>query len=57
MTGGTPRYLRADPAWPGPSGQSIFAQVPSAIAPPKISAPYLAPRLKSRRLSRAVASR
>jgi sulfide:quinone oxidoreductase len=57
MTGGTPRYLRADPAWPGPAGQSISTQVPSAIAPPKISAPYLAPHLKHRRLSPAVASR
>jgi sulfide:quinone oxidoreductase len=57
MTGGTPRYLRADPAWPGPAGQSISTQVRSAIAPPKISAPYLAPHLMKRRLSPAVASR
>jgi sulfide:quinone oxidoreductase len=57
MTGGTPRYLRADPAWPGPAGESISAPVASAIAPPKIAAPYLAPHLTSSRLSRAVASR
>lgn len=57
MTGGTPRYLRADPAWPGAAGESISAHVPSAIAPPKIAAPYLASHLETRRLSRAVASR
>jgi sulfide:quinone oxidoreductase len=57
MTGGTPRYLRADPAWPGAAGESISAPVASVIAPPKISAPYLAPHLTSSRLSRAVASR
>lgn len=53
MTGGTPRYLRADPAWPGPAGESIFTHVPSAIAPPKIAAPYLAPHLKDHRASAA----
>jgi sulfide:quinone oxidoreductase len=57
MTGGTPRYLRADPAWPGPAGQSISTDVRSAIAPPKISAPYLAPHLRNRRLAPAVVSR
>jgi sulfide:quinone oxidoreductase len=51
MTGGTPRYLRADPAWPGPAGESIFTHVPHAIAPPKIAAAYLAPHLKDRRPS------
>jgi sulfide:quinone oxidoreductase len=55
MTGGTPRYLRADPAWPGPAGESIFTQVPRAIAPPKIAAAYLAPHLKDRRPSASAA--
>ena len=53
MTGGTARYLRADPAWPGPAGDSIFAHVPRGIAPPKIAAAYLAPRLSNRRPSAA----
>jgi sulfide:quinone oxidoreductase len=57
MTGGTPRYLRANPAWPGPAGESVFAHVPSAFAPPKIAAPYLAAHLKIRRLSAAGTSR
>jgi sulfide:quinone oxidoreductase len=57
MTGGTPRYLRADPAWPGSAGQSISTDVRSAVAPPKISAPYLAPHLTNRRPSPALASR
>ncbi len=57
MTGGTPRYLRADPAWPGPAGKSVFARVSSAIAPPKIAAPYLAPHLTSRRPLATAASR
>jgi sulfide:quinone oxidoreductase len=48
MTGGSPRYLRAEPAWPGPAGESIFTHVPRAIAPPKIAAVYLAPHLKNR---------
>jgi sulfide:quinone oxidoreductase len=47
MTGGTPRYLRADPAWPGAAGESIFTHVPRAIAPPKIAASYLAPHHKN----------
>jgi sulfide:quinone oxidoreductase len=51
MTGGTPCYLRADPAWPGPAGESLFTHVSSAIAPPKIAAAYLAPHLKNRRPS------
>jgi sulfide:quinone oxidoreductase len=56
MTGGTPRYLRADPAWPGPAGESIFTHVPRGIAPPKIAAAYLAPHLKNRRPSAFVAA-
>jgi sulfide:quinone oxidoreductase len=51
MTGGTPCYLRADPMWPGPAGESIFTHVSSAIAPPKIAAAYLAPHLKNHRPS------
>jgi sulfide:quinone oxidoreductase len=46
MTGGAPRYLRADPAFPGPAGKSAFTRVPGAMAPPKITAPYLAPHLR-----------
>lgn len=46
MTGGSPRYLRADPAWPGPAGQSVFAHVPHELSPPKIAAHYLTPHLK-----------
>jgi sulfide:quinone oxidoreductase len=57
MTGGTPRYLRADPAWPGAAGESMFARVSSAIAPPKIAASYLAPHLKNRQPLAAGASR
>ena len=57
MTGGTPRYLRADPAWPGPAGESIFTHVPRAIAPPKIAAAYLAPHLAGGRPSAAGAAR
>jgi sulfide:quinone oxidoreductase len=57
MTGGTPRYLRANPAWPGPAGESVFAPVSSAFAPPKIAAQYLAAHLKSRRPSAAGTSR
>lgn len=57
MTGGTPRYVRADPAWPGPAGESVFTQVASAIAPPKIAAPYLAPHVENRRRARAGAQR
>jgi sulfide:quinone oxidoreductase len=45
MTGGTPRYLRARPAWPGPEGESVFARVPHELSPPKIAARYLAPHL------------
>jgi sulfide:quinone oxidoreductase len=57
MTGGTPRYLRADPAWPGPAGESIFTHVSQAMAPPKIAASYLAPHLKNRPPSATRASR
>jgi sulfide:quinone oxidoreductase len=45
MTGGTPRYLRARPAWPGPDGESVFSTVPRSSAPPKIHARYLGPHL------------
>lgn len=45
MTGGSPRYLRAEPAWPGPAGQSVFAHVPHELSPPKIAARYLTPHL------------
>jgi sulfide:quinone oxidoreductase len=56
MTGGTARYLRADPASPGAAGESLFTHVPRAIAPPKITASYLAPHLKDRRPSAAGAA-
>ncbi|MGI8711841.1 MAG: FAD-dependent oxidoreductase [Solirubrobacteraceae bacterium] len=45
MTGGSPRYLRAQPAWPDPAGQSVFANVPPELSPPKIAAHYLAAHL------------
>jgi sulfide:quinone oxidoreductase len=57
MTGGTPRHLRADPAWPGPTGESSFTHLPSAIAPPKITARYLTPHLTNRRPALTEASR
>jgi sulfide:quinone oxidoreductase len=57
MTGGTSRYLRADPAWPGAAGESIFTSVAKGTAPPKIAAPYLAPHLRDRRPSATGASR
>jgi sulfide:quinone oxidoreductase len=41
MTGGTARYLRARPAWPGDSGESVFEPVPRGAEPPKIQATYL----------------
>jgi sulfide:quinone oxidoreductase len=41
MTGGTARYLRARPAWPGDSGDSVFEPVPHGSEPPKIRATYL----------------
>jgi sulfide:quinone oxidoreductase len=41
MTGGTARYLRARPAWPGDSGESMFEPVPRGAEPPKIQATYL----------------
>jgi sulfide:quinone oxidoreductase len=57
MTGGTPRYLRAEPAWPGAGGESVITEVPSGIAPPTIAARYLAAHLKNRGPSAAVVSR
>jgi sulfide:quinone oxidoreductase len=41
MTGGTARYLRARPAWPGDTGESVFEPVPRGCEPPKIRAHYL----------------
>jgi sulfide:quinone oxidoreductase len=41
MTGGTARYLRARPAWPGDTGDSVFELVPRGAEPPKIRATYL----------------
>ena len=41
MTGGTARYLRARPAWPGDSGESVFEPVARGAEPPKIRATYL----------------
>lgn len=56
MTGGTPRYLRAQPAWPGPAGESVFTHVPHELSPPKIAAHYLAPHLTRESASTAGAS-
>lgn len=41
MTGGTARYLRARPAWPGDTGESVFEPVSRGSEPPKIQARYL----------------
>jgi sulfide:quinone oxidoreductase len=41
MTGGTARYLRARPAWPGDSGESVFEPIARGAEPPKIRATYL----------------
>jgi sulfide:quinone oxidoreductase len=41
MTGGTARYLRARPAWPGDTGESVFEPVSRGSEPPKIRAHYL----------------
>ncbi len=41
MTGGTARYMRARPAWPGDTGESVFEIVPRGAEPPKIRATYL----------------
>jgi sulfide:quinone oxidoreductase len=46
MTGGTPRYLRARPASPGSTGESVFETVSRGAAPPKIHARYLGPQLE-----------
>ena len=46
MTGGTPRYLRARPASPGPNGESVFETVSRGSEPPKIRARYLGPHLE-----------
>ena len=45
MTGGTPRYLRARPPSPGPTGESVFETVSRGAEPPKIHARYLGPHL------------
>jgi sulfide:quinone oxidoreductase len=41
MTGGTARYMRARPAWPGDAGESVFEPVSRGSEPPKIRARYL----------------
>jgi sulfide:quinone oxidoreductase len=46
MTGGTPRYLRYQPAAPGLAAESLFTEVPRGTSRPKIAARYLAPRLR-----------
>jgi sulfide:quinone oxidoreductase len=45
MTGGTPRYLRASPAYGRGSGESVLSQIARRDAPPKIAARYLGPHL------------
>jgi hypothetical protein len=45
MTGGTARYMRARPAWPGDTGESVFEMVPRGAEPPKIRATYLGSRV------------
>jgi sulfide:quinone oxidoreductase len=49
MTGGTPRYLRARPASPGPQGESVFSEIQRGSFPPKIPARYLEPYLAAKR--------
>jgi sulfide:quinone oxidoreductase len=41
MTGGTARYMRARPAWPGDTGESVFEPIARGAEPPKIRATYL----------------
>jgi sulfide:quinone oxidoreductase len=45
MTGGTPRYLRASPAYGRGSGESVLSEIARRNAPPKIAARYLGPHL------------
>jgi len=45
MTGGTARYLRARPAWPGDTGESVFKPVSRGSEPGKIRARYLGPHV------------
>ncbi len=45
MTGGTARYMRARPAWPGEAGESVFEPVSRGSEPPKIRARYLGPHV------------
>jgi sulfide:quinone oxidoreductase len=45
MTGGTARYLRARPAWPGDTGDSVFEPIAHGAEPPKIRATYLGPHV------------
>jgi sulfide:quinone oxidoreductase len=49
MTGGTARYLRARPAWPGDLGESVFESVARGSEPPKIRARYLGSHVLQRR--------
>ena len=46
MTGGKPRYLRARPASPGPTGESVFETMIRGSELPKIRARYLGPHLE-----------
>jgi sulfide:quinone oxidoreductase len=45
MTGGRARYLRTTPVGPDSDGESVFAELGRGVAPPKIAARYLTPRL------------
>ncbi|HEY3772958.1 MAG TPA: hypothetical protein VGL69_08200 [Solirubrobacteraceae bacterium] len=56
MTGGTPRYLRARPAWSTADGESIWTELDSGMAPPKVAAHYLVPQLERIRTQTASAA-
>ncbi len=56
MTGGTPRYLRARPAWSTAEAESIWTELDPGMAPPKVSAHYLMPQLEQIRAHTANAA-
>jgi sulfide:quinone oxidoreductase len=57
FTGGTPRYLRARPAWSAVDGESIWTELEPGSAPPKVSARYLMPRLEEFKVHSASTTR
>jgi sulfide:quinone oxidoreductase len=57
LTGGTPRYLRARPAWSTGDGESIWTELDPEMAPPKVSAHYLMSQLEQIKAQTASAAR